>query len=449
MEITYQQACELIQEADGLNNSQIENLRNQRLSVLVQYAKEHSPLFGELYKDVDVNNITLDKLAITEKEQLAPRIEDWFTDRRLTLPLLKHYLEQEPDASNRLLGQYTALTTSGTTGNPLIMVRDNLHNVVHGALLNLRLFRGIDSSMMNPAHSRIASVIFTSGQVSSYASFVKMRKAYPDYAENLIAISVLEPLSAIVKKLNDFQPDILTGYPSVLANLAQEKQIGHLHINPKIIVCSAEMLTNDHYNLMRKVFGCPVLNNYCSTEGGELAMSCSEGYLHVNSDWIIIEAVDENDKKVEDGALADSILVTDLSNFVQPVIRYRMKDQVRISQEPCSCGSHLPRVEVLGRTLDSFFSNGHTINPFPLYCRMHDIKGFLEYQFVQENVDTIQCRYILAQGFTLEDVSKILTPVFEQFLQLNDGGGINFVYVEGQIIKSTKGGKSKPVLNLI
>ena len=449
MEITYQQACELIQEADGLNNSQIENLRNQRLSILVQYAKAHSPLFGELYKDVDVNNISLDTLAITEKEQLAPRIEDWFTDRRLTLPLLKHYLEQELDPSNRLLGQYTALTTSGTTGDPLIMVRDNFHNIVHGALLNLRLFRGMDSSLMNPAHSRTAAVIFTSGQVSSYSSFVKMLKAYPDYAENMIAISVLEPLNAIVKRLNDFQPDVLTGYPSVLANLAQEQQIGHLHINPKIIACSAEVLTNDNYNLMQKVFGCPVLNNYCSTEGGELAMSCSEGHLHVNSDWIIIEAVDENDKKVEDGVLADSILVTDLSNFVQPIIRYRMKDQVRINRVTCACGSHLPRVEVLGRTYDFFFFNGHKINPLPLYCQMHDINGFVEYQFVQENANTVQLRYILGQGFTLEDVSKILTPVFEQFLQLNDGAGINLVYVEGQIIKSTKGGKSKPVLNLI
>ena len=448
MKINYQQACELIQEADGLSSSQIEKLRNQRLSVLFRYVKEHSPLFGAMYRGIDGENITLDKLPVTEKEQLAPHIEEWFTDRCLTMPVLQHYMEQESDSSNQLLGQYTALTTSGTTGNPLIMIRDNFHNVVHGALINLRFLRGFDSSIMNPVHNRIASVIFTSGKVSSYASFVKVQKANPDYAGNMIAISVLEQISTIVKKLNDFQPDILSGYPSVLANLGQEQQAGRLNIKPKLLACSAEVLTRDNYNLLREVFDCPVLNNYCTTEGGELAMSCSEGQLHINSDWVIIEAVDENDREVKDGVLSSSILVTDLSNFVQPIIRYRMKDQVRISRELCSCGSPHPTVEVIGRMFDFFFLGGNRINPLPLCCQMHEIKGLLDYQFVQETDDAIRFRYIPVHGFNPEDIERQVAPLIEHFLKSNDCSHVSFVFVEGQLIKNTSGGKSNHVLNL-
>jgi phenylacetate-coenzyme A ligase PaaK-like adenylate-forming protein len=43
-------------------------------------------------------------------------------------------------------------------------------------------------------------------------------------------------------------------------------------------------------------------------------------------------------------------LVTNLTNYVQPVIRYQLGDSVVVSNEPCPCGSPLATISVEGRT---------------------------------------------------------------------------------------------------
>ena len=48
----------------------------------------------------------------------------------------------------------------------------------------------------------------------------------------MMALSVLESIDDIVKKLNDFQPEVLSGYASSLVLLAVEKEKGNLNIPP-------------------------------------------------------------------------------------------------------------------------------------------------------------------------------------------------------------------------
>ncbi len=448
MEISFQEACATVKAAEAMNVAQLEELRNERLGRLVRYAKEHSPLFGKLYSGIDPDNFTLESLPITRKDQLSLEQNDWFTDRRLTVEKAEEFLSEEFDPGKLLLGSYTALTTSGTSGKPMIMIRDGYHNTVHGAMMQLRLMGGLDPSLMNPANCHFASIICTTGPVSSNSSFLRMKKSNPAYENNMIAISVLDPIDDIVSKLNDFRPNVLTGYPSVLAVLAGEQQAGRLNIQPKVLACSAEVLTNYNFHLLRDVFQCPILNNYCSTEGGELAMSCPEGNLHINTDWVIIEPVDKDGKPVEEGALSDGVLVTDLSNFVQPVIRYHINDQVRISHDACPCGKNMPTIEILGRMDDLFIFAGRKISPVPIDCQIAEVKGLLDYQFVQQDANTVQFLFVPDVGFSLDDIAAQIRPRFEGFLAANGGKDIRLTFAEGTPLKNTRGGKCKRVLNL-
>ena len=50
------------------------------------------------------------------------------------------------------------------------------------------------------------------------------------------------------------------------------------------------------------------------------------------------------------GQLSSAVLVTNLANRVQPLIRYKMGDRVTISPGPCQCGSLFPVIRVIGRT---------------------------------------------------------------------------------------------------
>jgi len=47
---------------------------------------------------------------------------------------------------------------------------------------------------------------------------------------------------------------------------------------------------------------------------------------------------------------ASWVLLTNLANRVQPILRYKMGDRVNISPDTCSCGSPFPVIYVIGRT---------------------------------------------------------------------------------------------------
>lgn len=449
MEITYNEACELIAQADALPIEGVEKLAKERLKKIVSYAKSHSSYFANLYKDIDTENFELGDLPPTFKSDLMQHQQEWFTDPAIKNEDVFNYLDELKYLEGPFLGKYTTLTTSGTTGKPMIMVRDSYHNTIHGALMQKRLLRGIDADLFDPKLYRSAGVICTEGHCSSYLAYLRMRKAYESHADNIRAISITNNPDVTVAELNEFDPVVLSGYPSILANLGNEKLQGRLKVSPKIIACSAETLSPENYELLRKAFDCPVLNNYCSTEGGEVAMSCSCGKLHINLDWIIVEAVDQDCKPVPDGVFSDSVLITDLTNFVQPIIRYQMGDSIRISHEACACGSKLPVMEIIGRVSDPFLINGREVPSLQLIATTGDIEGVLDRQFIQHEPDFIECRCLLTPEADRNHLFEQLNAILQQYLQANHASSeLRTSICEKPLIQNQKGGKVRTVLNL-
>lgn len=342
------EAVRLCLEGERLSPAERERLAAERLRELVAYAREHSAYYQKVYREVGEDFRLSDLPPVTKKELMAD-YGAWVTDPRVTEEGVRDYVRSDEALEKLYLGKYTALTTSGTTGKPMPMVRDVYHNTIHSAMIQTRLLREVDPDLMNPVRHRIASIIILDPSVSSYSGFLKMQRANPGYEQNTLAIALTEDIDKIMEKLNRFQPDLITGYPSILAVIGKAGQEGRLRIQPQAIACSAETLTEKVYHTLRSAFGCPVLNNYCSTEGGEAAMSCSGGKLHVNEDWVIIEPVDKDGRPVPEGSWSEGVYVTDLTNYVQPVIRYYMEDKVRILGEACPCGSTLPVMEIRGR----------------------------------------------------------------------------------------------------
>jgi phenylacetate-CoA ligase len=87
-------------------------------------------------------------------------------------------------------------------------------------------------------------------------------------------------------------------------------------------------------------------NLYGASEAGLVAFDCGHGWLHVNADWVILEPVDAAYQPVPPGQPSRTVLVTNLANRVQPIIRYDLGDSVTI----CPCGDPLPAIRVEGRT---------------------------------------------------------------------------------------------------
>src|SRR5215207_4889130 len=90
--------------------------------------------------------------------------------------------------------------------------------------------------------------------------------------------------------------------------------------------------------------------------------------MHVHADWVILEPVDEQFRPVLAGEPSATVLLTNLANHIQPVIRYDLGDSVLTSPERCPCGSRLTAVEVIGRTnevLSFATAGGDTVDLLP------------------------------------------------------------------------------------
>jgi len=413
--ILMKDAIELVEKAAFVSQEERTELQRERLRELIDYARNNSPYINSKYKNLK-EDYSLEDIPASNKKEVMEHYNDWVTDREVSLNSVMEYLDSEDRIRSLYLGKYSALTTSGSTGNPFVMIRDAYHNTIHGALMAKRLMKD-DSGLLDLSKNKIACLIYTDPHVSSYSSLLRTKEAQKEYADNIIAISPLLPKSEIVRQLNDFNPSVVTCYPVIMSQIAEEKAKGQLKINLKAIFCSAELLTEEMYNYLKDTFECPVYNNYCSTEGGEAAMASGCSNLHINEDWVIIEPVDEKGNIISsEDEWSKGVLVTDLSNYIQPVIRYRMDDCVRIRRN-CKCGNPLPYLEIHGRDTGTMHFAGKDIVAVNFIYVIEKRLGTFSVQFIQLDNNTMEIRSLLA------DKEDYLNQVAEIVKEMLDGEG--------------------------
>jgi len=447
-QIDSKKAAELVREAASLSAGEIRALQNRRLRELIDYAREHSPYLREKYRNL-TQDFTLADIPISTRPEMVEHFDEWVCDPQVTSSGIEDYLSNRDNLFRQYFGKYGIVTTSGTTATPLRIVRDARHLAIHGALMGERYFHGSllkDVEGIDDPFMKACAIIPDTGFHSSYISFLRTRKAYEEHgmADRALLLSIFTPMREMVEKLNKFQPDMIGCYPSVIRTLAYEQKEGRLHIRPRYIGCSAEKLDESDREFISQAFGCPVNDNYCSTEGGEVAMLCDHGHLHVNSDWIIIEPVDENNTPVPDGAPSDGVLVTNLANLVQPVVRYRMSDTVTMHSGHCGCGLPFPYIEMNGRTEEvfEFQTKERTarISASVLYIAPLDVPGCKSTQLIQKAPDKLELRVQVLDGFNRETAESEMLQKTKDILEGAGLSGVRINIVEGAPMR-TKGGK--------
>ena len=440
----------LVAEGTALSPERRQRVRGERLRELVGYARAHSPYFAELYAGLPAD-FSLADLPYTEKGTLLEHYDDWVTDRELTLEGVMEYVGRPVADRQLLLGRYSALCTSGSTGKPLPMVRDDYHNKIHNAMLFQRLYKIGDQEILNISRHKVASVIHTSPNASSYNGFLRTQAQFPKAAGNMLAVSVLENLDEIVRKLNGFQPEVLSGYASSLVLLALEKEKGHLDIPVKLVTNSAELLTDEAYRRLQRAFNCPVINNYCMTEGGEVAMTNGCPHLHLNEDWVIVEPVDSRKRPMPAGSagFSDGIFITDLSNYVQPIIRYYVNDRVRILPADGCPGSPLPILQIDGRVFESFILCGKTFTMAAILAKAEVWPGLVKWQIVQNGPDSMEVRGICVPEADPHEVLGSLAGRLEAYFRENGCTDAVFTYSCEPLLFNPRGGKVPRYINVM
>ena len=332
-------AMKLCKDYEKMSTEKQQEIQKKRLEEIVEYARKNSPYYRKLYQNVP-QSFSLTDLPQTDKKNLMENWNDWVCDKELTLEEVEKFMEDTDNIGRKLKKKYLVFTTSGSTGNPLVSIYDNTANNVMGGISARRSYaRKEDLVAFIKRGGKSIGVFADKGFYLGNSSIRSRLRSMPWKKKQLAVSSALYPVAEIVQQLNEFQPDMLGGYPSNLELLIDEAKEGRLQISPVIIMTGGEYLSDSLRNRLAETFHCYVQTSYACTEGGTVACECTQQHFHINDDWLIVEPVDAEGNPVPDGVLSDKIYLTNLYNYAQPYIRYEVTDRVIMHHEPCPCGN--------------------------------------------------------------------------------------------------------------
>lgn len=445
--IGFLKSCWLVFMGNRMSPHEIQSVQTQRLKDLIAYARERSPYFRDLYKNLG-ENPSYESLPVTTKSELMTVFDRWVTDPTITKEKINAFMMDEDNIGRMFEKKCYANYTSGSTGLQCLVLTDK---TTENFLLSLNCLRSFSSSA-----SFIKSILkgakFTSilapGFYIEHNQIRSQMLSFPLHKYRTQTIDIANSTSDIVSQLNDFRPSILSTYPSVTALLLPEIKAGRLKIKPDIVIIGGENSTPQLKEDLRKTLKCSVYDNYGATECGVLAFECPQGHLHINSDWVILEAVDKNNNPVPPGVCSDKVLLTNLFNYLQPIIRYEMTDRVIMHDTPCKCGTTRPYLSVEGRTDDTLefesISGPVQVVPFNLMPDS-DLEGLLRYQLVQKDPNTLEMRLHCVDDASRENTYIFIRNMILHHLEINQIFNIK-VYLSDTLPQLvTKSGKFKSV----
>ena len=376
---------------DRWPRDKIASVQEKRLNALVKYAREKSPFYQKRYENIG-SDFSLTDLPPVSKPELMERFDDVVTDRNITMERIDAFTQDLDHIGRMIDDKYLIFKTSGSTGNPAVVLYDKGNIDVSSAIAAFRTFARKEDFRKFMKHGKKTAGVFADYGFYLACGMSRYLQLQMPRQKTKITVDVNAPEREIIRQLNEFQPAMLSGYPSNLALLAD---FAELEIHPDVVITGGELLTDDICRKLTDKFGCYVQTHYSCTEGGEIACECEERHLHINEDWVIVEPVDQEYRPVPYGEMSDKVLITNLSNYIQPFIRYELTDRVIVHNERCKCGRTTLWLEIEGRTDDILeFDNGVRIAPMSLYKVLEEVKTIRRFQLVQRASDRVELRMI-------------------------------------------------------
>jgi phenylacetate-CoA ligase len=336
------------------------DLQRTRLRALLARAIDHSPFHAARLAGIDPARFELADLAqlpIMTKAQMMERFGEVVTDRRLTRDRVDRHLTASVAEPALLLGEYVCLVSGGSSGLRGIFVQTAGEYAELAASVTRRAMAAFLGSGGRPADGLVmgivgaASPVHSSGLAAATATRPPLR---------MVPAPATLPTATIVERLNAAQPPALIGHATKLAELAREQSAGRLRLRLRAVTSISEMLTAEDREAITAAFGVPVINMFVSTEG--LVGHSEPGGLVLTfaSDTCLAECVDEAGRPVPDGTTSARVLLTNLHNLTQPLIRYELTD--RFTPAGTSPGG-FARASVDGRADDVFRYGPTSVHP--------------------------------------------------------------------------------------
>jgi len=457
-------AVRCLQSAYGMQLEPIDSAESakqiglSRANDLIAHAREHSPFYAKYYASVP-NNAPLESYPPVTRSKLMDNFDQWACDRRINKASASEFIASTSQIGERYLDDYLVWTSSGTSGEKGIYVQDVHALSIYQSLMAVRYQHNNSTASfgdfwLNAIDSnKMVMIAALEGHFAGYVLWKWAANLNPWLTGQTRTYTILQPVAEIVEQLNEWQPKFLSTYPSMLTVLAKEQESGRLQLSPQCLWCGGEQLGEQQRLQIEAAFHCKLFEDYGASEAMNMAFACEHGKLHINTDWFILEPVDENMQAVAPGEKSATTLLTNLANKVQPIIRYDIGDSICIDDTPCSCSNPLPTLQVIGRNSDTLWLADVNeqlvpILPLTLNTIVEENAGEFIFQIIQIEAQTLSIR---TDGKTKAMHKKAFSNIREslqQYFSTLDLKPIKLVHDTNLPTRSAISGKMKQVTSL-
>ena len=334
-----------------LTNEELKVYQDKSLRKIVKYAYK-VPMYRDKYKEAGIHPRDIKGMDDIQKLPFITK-----EDIRKYSP--NNIITSTFNKKARIISR-----TGGSTGEPLLIYFD-LFTVIKGMLGFVRALNEYDIDWKKTKMSLLIDLSERSFENEYFINSI-FSSIRPIFSQKNIQIFDLFKTSAdVIKKIEEFQPEFIAGYPYALIQLAILRNKGYgKNISPRCILSSGSYFDNYSRQLVEETLNAKIYDLYAATETGPIAFECKSGNYHVNSDMIYPEFI-KNGKHVSPG-LAGTLVVTKLYGAGTPIIRYTgIDDIVTTLKNDCHCGlSGILIKKIHGRKNDSIlFPDGKMALP--------------------------------------------------------------------------------------
>lgn len=271
-----------------------------------------------------------------------------------------------------------------------------------------------------------------------YSKIVKLYGGIKARLQNMYLISAFDlsesTLKYYWKEIKRYKPVFLYGYATALDKLAEfvkNKGKESKDLKLKAIFSTAETLYQHSKELLKSVFGCPVAIEYGCSEIGGFAYECQNGGLHISAENVFVEFLKDG-YPVKEGEIGE-IVVTSLTNYYMPFIRYKIGDMGIYNNIICLCGRRLPlmelkvaKIEEMIQTKDGKIFSAEIFDYINLALISKNIRGIKQFKVYQNKIDRFLVQIVKDLKFS-ETAINYFEKKMKEFLGENISIDFEFV----------------------
>ena len=329
-------------------------------------------------------------------------------------------------------------STSGSTGHPIRTAMSELDGLFRAAaLIRAYAWYGIDT------RGKFASIRpgVTKRQHDSWGLlYAGLATTGP-----LATLQINEDIGLQLDWLCDEAPDYLLSLGNNLRSLiVLGRERGRRPSGLRALLSYADRPPSDLAALAREEWKVPVHDLYSSAEFGPIALACPEhGNLHVQSENVMVEILDEKENDCEAGQTG-KVVITSLHNFAMPLIRYDIGDYATVGV-PCRCGRTLPVIEAVQGRARNMATDPTGRRFWPMITPYIWLETpITQRRLVQRTAQAIEVQYVSPRELGDDEKARIVAALARNFRYAFD-----FTFTRMASIDAGPGAKFEDFLSML